>query len=291
MAEAAEHGEIVAGAAADLENLRIGGRLRFALDQVGDDPAARPIPPMTVVELGHLLVNDALHQRKTQLAIEGEGRQRRHEDRRDQRPPGRAVQRAGEEPGEGSLRKKPDQLDEEELDLQPMVLSRAVAAEAPTAVEDEANADARPGMRSPRPRPASSRRSRGTSRSPSKHRRSEEPTMAKRTSWRETVAVEEEFNLVAMPPAACRLKSIGYSPKHGGRQGRGNGTTSPRTHRSPVEADRLFSFGSAFAAGNFLRTGRRSAGSGSATPTTTCGSCRSAGCCMDRVGSTFASTG
>ena len=48
---------------------RVGGRLRFAADQVGEDLAARAIPPVALVELGHLLVDDALHQRKTHCRL------------------------------------------------------------------------------------------------------------------------------------------------------------------------------------------------------------------------------
>ena len=40
-------------------------RLRLAADQVGDDVAPGAVPPVAVVELGHLLVNDTLHQRNT----------------------------------------------------------------------------------------------------------------------------------------------------------------------------------------------------------------------------------
>jgi hypothetical protein len=55
----------VAGAAADLEDLRPGRKRHFAADQFGEDLAARAVPPMPVVELRHLLIDDALHQRKT----------------------------------------------------------------------------------------------------------------------------------------------------------------------------------------------------------------------------------
>src|SRR5205085_6656496 len=69
MAEARQHGEIVPGAAADLEDARCGRQLRFAADQVGEDSAACPVPPMAVVELGHLLVDDAFHQRNTSCLL------------------------------------------------------------------------------------------------------------------------------------------------------------------------------------------------------------------------------
>src|SRR4051794_26353459 len=65
MAEAGQHREIVAGAAAELEDLRICRRTHFAADEVGDNPPPRAVPPVTVVELGHLLVDDAVHQRNT----------------------------------------------------------------------------------------------------------------------------------------------------------------------------------------------------------------------------------
>src|SRR6476661_5681882 len=69
MAEARQHREVVPGAAANLENARIRWQLRFAANKLGKDAAARPVPPMTVVELGHLLVDDAFHQRNTNCLL------------------------------------------------------------------------------------------------------------------------------------------------------------------------------------------------------------------------------
>src|SRR5579864_2809593 len=65
VAEARQHRQIVAGAAPDLEDLRILGQVRLTADQLSNDLAPRAVPPMSVVELGHLRVNDALHQRNT----------------------------------------------------------------------------------------------------------------------------------------------------------------------------------------------------------------------------------
>src|SRR5689334_3291911 len=65
VAEPAEHFEVVAGSAADLEDARMGGRHCVAADQIGEHLAARSIPPMALVELGHLTIDDALHQPNT----------------------------------------------------------------------------------------------------------------------------------------------------------------------------------------------------------------------------------
>ena len=40
-----------------------------AADQLGEDLAAGAIPPVTLVELRHLVVDDALHQRKTHCRL------------------------------------------------------------------------------------------------------------------------------------------------------------------------------------------------------------------------------
>src|SRR5438270_9602224 len=65
MTKPAEHRKVVSGPAADLQDSRSGRQLRLPADQVGEDPAARAVPPVAVVELGHLLVDDAFHQRNT----------------------------------------------------------------------------------------------------------------------------------------------------------------------------------------------------------------------------------
>src|SRR3569623_455776 len=53
------------GAAADLEKLRILRRRCLAADQLGENAAPCPVPPVALVKLRHLLVDDTLHQRKT----------------------------------------------------------------------------------------------------------------------------------------------------------------------------------------------------------------------------------
>jgi len=65
MAEARQHREVVTGAAADLEDMRVVRKLRFTADQVGDDLAPRAIPPVALVQFRHLLIDDALHQPNT----------------------------------------------------------------------------------------------------------------------------------------------------------------------------------------------------------------------------------
>jgi hypothetical protein len=53
LAELREHREIVAGAAADLEDLAR-RRLGAAADQRGEDLAPRAVPPVALIERGHL---------------------------------------------------------------------------------------------------------------------------------------------------------------------------------------------------------------------------------------------
>jgi len=65
LAERGKHFEIVAGAAADLEDARLGRRLHFAPDEVGEHLAPGAVPPVAVVQLGHLAIDAALHQPKT----------------------------------------------------------------------------------------------------------------------------------------------------------------------------------------------------------------------------------
>jgi hypothetical protein len=66
MAELGEHREIVARPTADLEDVGSGWRSDAAADQRGEHLAPGTVPPVPLIELRHLLVNDALHQRKTQ---------------------------------------------------------------------------------------------------------------------------------------------------------------------------------------------------------------------------------
>jgi len=68
-AEARQHREVVPGAAADLENVRVARKLRFAADQVGDDLAPCAIPPVALVQLGHLLIDHTLHQPNTHCRL------------------------------------------------------------------------------------------------------------------------------------------------------------------------------------------------------------------------------
>ena len=53
-----------------ISRIRASGRRRdLAADQRGEDLAPRAVPPVALVELGHLLVDDALHQRKTHCRL------------------------------------------------------------------------------------------------------------------------------------------------------------------------------------------------------------------------------
>ena len=55
----------MSGAAADLEDVSTRLRRRFTTDQLGEHFAPRAVPPMALIELGHLPVDDALHQPNT----------------------------------------------------------------------------------------------------------------------------------------------------------------------------------------------------------------------------------
>ncbi len=65
MTEGPEHFEIVSGAASDLEDLRILGRPDRSADQLLQDPAPRLVPPVPLIEVGHLAIGCALHQPNT----------------------------------------------------------------------------------------------------------------------------------------------------------------------------------------------------------------------------------
>src|SRR5438270_2535699 len=69
MAETTKHREVMTGAAADLEDPGVRRQIRLTPDQLREDAAAGSIPPVAVVELGHLLVNDAFHQRNTSCLL------------------------------------------------------------------------------------------------------------------------------------------------------------------------------------------------------------------------------
>jgi hypothetical protein len=68
MTELAEHREIMARAAADLEDGGIGGQ-PLAPDEVGEDRAAPAVPPMAFVMLRHMVVDQLFHQRNTQWRL------------------------------------------------------------------------------------------------------------------------------------------------------------------------------------------------------------------------------
>src|SRR3954454_10714503 len=57
------------GAAADLQDVRARRRAGLEADQLGQDFAPPAIPPVAVVELGHLLIDDPFHQRKTSCRL------------------------------------------------------------------------------------------------------------------------------------------------------------------------------------------------------------------------------
>ena len=63
--ELAEHRQVVARSAADLEHTRIFRQRSLATNEGGNDLAAGAIPPMALVMLRHRLVDFAFHQRKT----------------------------------------------------------------------------------------------------------------------------------------------------------------------------------------------------------------------------------
>ena len=69
LTEGPEHRQIVAGAAADFEDPRLGGKADLAPDQLAKDVPSCPIPPVTFVQLGHPVVDDPLHQAKTHCRL------------------------------------------------------------------------------------------------------------------------------------------------------------------------------------------------------------------------------
>ncbi len=61
-AEGGEHRQVVPGAAADLEDARVAGQAAPAREIVGEDVAARAIPPMGGIMRRHPVIDDAVHQ-------------------------------------------------------------------------------------------------------------------------------------------------------------------------------------------------------------------------------------
>src|SRR5579884_4301401 len=65
MPESRQHQEIVTGTAADLEDSGILGEMALPRNQVRNDLSPRAIPPVSLIELRHLPIDDPFHQRKT----------------------------------------------------------------------------------------------------------------------------------------------------------------------------------------------------------------------------------
>ena len=57
-----QHVESVPGAAADLEQPRVGRQVRLSGDELAQDSAAGDVPPVDLVLLGHTVEDGALHQ-------------------------------------------------------------------------------------------------------------------------------------------------------------------------------------------------------------------------------------
>ena len=134
-----------------------------------------------------------------QLPVEREGRERGDEDRRDQRPPGRAVQRSGQQPGEHLVEQEARAAGRQELDLErdgPRA-RRGRGSSSGCAARSRCSPQTQEGDHRP-PAPAASHRSRDTSRSPNRRRRARSRRCAKRTSCAEGF-VSESLICVAMP--------------------------------------------------------------------------------------------
>ncbi len=71
LAETLEQGDVRSGAAADLEDPRIGLERHLRLDQRGDDRAACGEPPVRAVDLGHAVVDRAVHVRRPRRSARG----------------------------------------------------------------------------------------------------------------------------------------------------------------------------------------------------------------------------
>ena len=93
---------------------RLVGQADPPLDQVAKDVAPRPIPPVTLVELGHPVVDDRAPSAEHPLPVEREGDQRGHEHHRDDRPPGRPVEAARSAADAQAVEAEADQRDDEE---------------------------------------------------------------------------------------------------------------------------------------------------------------------------------
>ena len=171
----AEHLEIVPGAAADLEDRGVRRRHRLAADQVGERPrAARDTTSdagRARPSAGRRPAPSAEHP----LSIEQIGRERRDEDRRDQRPPGRSVKSGPVSTQvKTSLRRKPEPWTARNS----IFMRRSSLLPWPRKLQRLWRTKpmlTRRGRRS-RPRPsAASHRSQDTSRSPNTRRRGRTP--------------------------------------------------------------------------------------------------------------------
>src|SRR5574338_570285 len=69
LAELAEHRKIVARSATDLENARMFRRIGKPPYQGSEHLPPRAVPPVPLVQRRHLLIDDPLHQRKTQCRL------------------------------------------------------------------------------------------------------------------------------------------------------------------------------------------------------------------------------
>ncbi len=116
-------------------------RLREAADQRRKDLAPCAIPPVALVQLRHLIIDDPFHQRKTHCRLSAKVASG------VTKIAGISGHQVGPCSGpvrtqvKASLSRKPELCDREELDLHRVVLALAVPAEAPAAVEHEADAD------------------------------------------------------------------------------------------------------------------------------------------------------
>ena len=136
----AEHGQIVAGAAADLQDARVVGQRDAPPDQPVENVAAGDIPPMLLVELRHIVVDAAVHQANTQKRLSEKvtsGVTNRIGMSGHQARAGKHV-RTGEDEDEDGVETEADQAhDEEARRCVRAALSRAaMVPEAPAAVQD-----------------------------------------------------------------------------------------------------------------------------------------------------------
>ena len=114
------------------------GQRDLALDQVGQDVAPGAVPPVALVELGHPVVDDALHQPNTQWRLSAKvTRGVTNSIGSTGHQVGPSSMRLGQHADEQGVEAEADQRDDEEAaGALRRIVAAAMAAEADPAVQD-----------------------------------------------------------------------------------------------------------------------------------------------------------